>query len=339
VADEHVAELQSQLGALQAARELVQESSHLDEFLLALQNAQLAHDEDFNRLLQVLRLRAVDVGGIEQGLMRLDERLDALRAEAEALRVTSVRLRGEIQLNSEQLRHTALRLTAAMEEAQDGTDELLAQRVALIEAFLNHQQAVNEALNARRALVEEALSAANDQLKRYQDSLHLLESYVSGALRLNLGTLQQSGRWLGEALRSTRLWLQRLPAYWLELRLSLQQPARRSRAVTVAAGLALFCAMLLVLDRLLARWLRRRRAEAGVGAPRSSWLMTGPGTPADAPVLPKAAPEAVPGPFLMPQAPQPHRSAALRVLVYTLGRLHRPLELGALALFGCWFVP
>src|SRR5262249_19599609 len=138
------------------------------------------------------------------------------------------------------------------------SDPVVTQRVELIQALLTHQQATSEALDGRRALVEEAASAANEHLQRYQNSVHLLESHVAGALRVNQNTLQQfvdslrssaSARWTGVG---------QLPDRWVELRLSLQEPRRRDRAVQIGLILVGAVLVLFVIDRILTRSILRQ---------------------------------------------------------------------------------
>lgn len=325
LAEEAVTRLRSQVEALVAARELVLESRHLDEFLLALQEAQLEQNLEFNQLIGLIRDRAADVGAIEEGLARLRERLAGLRAEAQALEITSSRLRQDLQRAAEHLRHTALRLETAAAEAQRSGEEdpLLQHRVEILEALLSHQQAISESLSGRRSLIDEALGAANDQLRRYEDSVNLLETYVSGVLRFNRGTLEQAWEWLAGGLGAVMGRLRQAPAYWIELRLSLQQPERRARGIEAATVLGLAALGLLLLDLLAERVLRRWRRQLGV-RPGTGWLMTG---------LAAAGPEAAePGLFLTAEteARPLHRPVA-RGLVFVLGRLHRPLEILAWA--------
>src|SRR5262249_54452087 len=156
--------------------------------------------------------------------------LSALAAETEALEITSQKLRDNLALNAEQLRHTALLLEAATDEAKStGTaDPLLNQRVELIEALLNHQQAVSESLTSRRSLIDEAVTSAQGQSKRYQDSIQLLESYVAESLRFNLDTLAQAYGWLRESGRSVMQSLGRAQGTWLEADLALQDPQKRA---------------------------------------------------------------------------------------------------------------
>ena len=336
-AQDAVDEAQGQIDALGAALDLVRESAHLDEFLLSMQSTELEHDEDFNRLVSLIRQRTTDVGAIEQGLARLQDWIAALSSETQALEVTSEKLRGDIQRASEEIRHTAVRLDAATEEAKTAPpgDTVLGRRVQLIEAILSHQQALSEGLNGRRNLVDEAIDAAQEQLRKDQDSVQLLETYVSGALRFNLGTLSRWYGWLREVAEDTGHKLQQIPGYWLEARLSLQQEHKRARAIQVGTILGGSALGLGLLDWLLARVLRRKRAKLGVRG-RPTWLMLS-ASDADAP--PPLQPGAA-GPFLMPQPVErvPRRDA-LRAIVYALSCLHRPLELCGFFVYGPWAVP
>jgi small-conductance mechanosensitive channel len=338
VAEDAVAAARSQIDALEAASDLVQESSHLDGFLLSIQSTELEHDQDFNRLVSLIRERTSDAAAIEEGLARLQDRVVALSAEMQALEVAAEKLRGEIKRASERTRHTALRLQAAIEEAEAAgdADPLLNRRLELLEAHLNHQQAVSEGLSSRRSLIEEALEAAGHQLKKYKDSVHLLESYVSGALRFNLGTLSRSVDWLGDAASELGRRLRQLPDDWLEARLSLRQPHKRDRAVEIATQLGFGVLGLGLVDWLVARRLRRRRQALGVRA-RPVWLMTSVSEQSlAAPSAERAAAE----PFLLSAAVEPERGGLLRrMLVFVLSSLQRPVELAGLCLFGAAVVP
>ena len=102
-----------------------------------------------------------------------------------------------------------------------------------------------------------------------------MESYVSGSLRFNRRTLQDVSAWLWN--RVGNLWeeIQRVPAHWVELRLSLQQADKRTAVLAKGLLLGLVALVLGLLDRVAASVLRRKISELGIGA-RPSWLMMEP---------------------------------------------------------------